>query len=74
MEDAQHRLTQEDKSIYVVDVPNASLRSDVLHFDANGAQELGNKMFQFIEKKKLLSKYCSILATPHFTVSLDFFY
>ena len=54
MEDAQHRLTLEDKSIYVVDVPNASLRSDVLHFDANGAQELGNKMFQFIEKKKLL--------------------
>lgn len=54
MEDAQHRLTQEDKSIYVVDVPNASLRSDVLHFDTNGAQELGNKMFQFIEKKKLL--------------------
>lgn len=49
-----NRLTQEDKSIYVVDVPNASLRSDVLHFDANGAQELGNKMFQFIEKKKLL--------------------
>ena len=32
--------------------PNASLRCDVLHFDANGALELGNKMFQFIEKKK----------------------
>ena len=32
----------------------ASLRSDVLHFDAKGAQELGNKMFQLIEKKKLL--------------------
>ena len=54
VEDAQHRLAQEDKNIYVVDVPNASLRSDVLHFDAEGAQELGNKMFQLIEKKKLL--------------------
>ena len=40
--------------IFVVDVPNASLCSDVLHFDAEGAQELGNKMFQLIEKKKLL--------------------
>ena len=54
VEDAQHQLAQEDKNIYVVDVPNASLRSDVLHFDAEGAQELGNKMFQLIEKKKLL--------------------
>ena len=54
VEDAQHRLAQEDKNIYVVDVPNASLCSDVLHFDAEGAQELGNKMFQLIEKKKLL--------------------
>lgn len=54
VEDAQHQLAQEDKNIYVVDVPNASLRSDVLHFDAEGAQKLGNKMFQLIEKKKLL--------------------
>ena len=54
VEDAQHRLAQEDKNIYMVDVPNASLRSDVLHFDAEGAQELGNKMFKLIEKKKLL--------------------
>jgi len=54
VEDAQHQLAKEDKNIYVVDVPNASLRSDVLHFDAAGAQELGNKMFQLIEKQKLL--------------------
>jgi len=54
VEDAQHQLAKEDKNIYVVDVPNASLRSDVLHFDAAGAQELGNKIFQLIEKQKLL--------------------
>lgn len=35
-------------------MPNACLRSDILHFDAEGAQELGFKMFQLIEKKKLL--------------------
>lgn len=54
VENAQHQLAKEDKNIYVVDVPNASLRSDVLHFDAAGALELGNKMFQLIEKQKLL--------------------
>ena len=54
VEDAQHRLAQEDKNIYVVDVPNASLGKDVLHFDAIGAQELGNKMYQVIEKHQLL--------------------
>ena len=54
VEDAQHQLAKEDKNIYVVDVPNANLRSDVLHFDAAGAQELGNKMFQLIERQKLL--------------------
>lgn len=54
VEDAQHRLAKEDKNIYVVDVPDASLRSDVLHFDAAGAEELGGKMFKLIEKKKLL--------------------
>ena len=54
VEDAQHRLAKEDKNIYVVDVPDATLRDDVLHFDAAGAQELGNKMFQIVEKHKLL--------------------
>lgn len=54
VEDAQHRLAREDKNIFVVDVPEANLQRDMLHFNASGAQELGNKMFDLIEKRKLL--------------------
>ena len=54
VEDAQKKLANEDANIYLVEVPNASLGSDVLHFNAEGATELGTKMYQLIKRKKLL--------------------
>lgn len=54
VEEAKHQLAKEDKNIYVVDVPDASLRKDVLHFDAAGAEELGAKVYNLLIDKKIL--------------------
>ena len=42
---AQIRLANEDKNIHLVDVHDATLRSDNMHFDAAGAELLGRKVY-----------------------------
>ena len=56
VEAAKHRLAQGDANIYVVDVPDASLRSDQLHFDAAGASELGTKIYDTLMQQHILTK------------------
>lgn len=42
---AQIRLANEDKNVHLVDVHDATLRADNLHFDAAGAELLGRKVY-----------------------------
>lgn len=49
VESAQRRLAQEDRNVYFVEVPDASLQSDHLHFDAEGAELLGKKIYQQLQ-------------------------
>lgn len=42
---AQKRLANEDKNIHLVDVHDATLRADNMHFDAAGAELLGRKVY-----------------------------
>lgn len=46
VEETQKRLAREDKHVYLIEVPDASLQQDHLHFDAAGAELLGHKMYQ----------------------------
>ena len=43
--DALYRLQQEDPNFHVVDVSDATLREDKIHFDAAGAELLGMRMY-----------------------------
>lgn len=54
IEQAKIRLAQEDRHIYFVPVPEASLGRDEIHFDAKGAEFLGTEIYRLIEKEKLL--------------------
>jgi acetyl esterase/lipase len=45
VEEAQLRLTKKLDHVYWVDVHDASLRSDNIHFDAAGAEMLGRKVY-----------------------------
>lgn len=45
VEEAQKRLTKTDRNTYFIDVHNATLQSDNLHFDAAGAELLGRKVY-----------------------------
>ena len=44
--DALYKLAQEDKNFYVVDASDLPLLRDRLHFNAQGAQELGQRIFE----------------------------
>lgn len=41
VEDAMHRLADEDADVYVIDMADAELQADRLHFTAEGAERLG---------------------------------
>ena len=44
--DALYKLAQEDKYFYVIDASDLPLLRDNLHFNAQGAQELGQRVFE----------------------------
>ena len=44
--DAQLRLAQEDNNFHVVDASDASLLPDKIHFDAAGAELLGQRIYE----------------------------
>ena len=47
---ALKRLQREDSHFYVVDASDATIQKDCLHFDADGAELLGRRMYaQLIE-------------------------
>lgn len=54
VEEAKHRLAAEDKNIYYVDAEGATLRTDVIHFDAGGAKLLGQRVFETLIKNKII--------------------
>lgn len=56
VEAAQRRLSQEDKNVHLVEVPDASLQGDHLHFDVQGAEMLGKKMYNKLVELKLAGK------------------
>ena len=43
--EALYRLQSEDQNFHVVDVSDATLREDKIHFDATGAELLGMRMY-----------------------------
>ena len=52
--DALHRLAAEDKHFYVVEAEDLTLQRDRLHFDAEGAQTLGERVFNEMKKQKIV--------------------
>lgn len=56
MEDAQKRLQAEDKNIYLVPVENAPMQSDNMHFNAEGGELLGKKIYNKLVDLKLAGK------------------
>jgi len=52
VEKAMYKLQKEDKNFYVVDASDLSLLPDQLHFDAEGAKILGERMYEVVRKLK----------------------
>jgi len=45
-----HRLAEEDPNFHVVDIEDASIQRDRLHFDSNGAELLGRRVYERLTK------------------------
>ena len=52
--DALMRLERDDKHFHVVDASDLPLLRDRLHFNAEGAQSLGNRVFAKMKEKKIV--------------------
>jgi len=46
VEKGMRKLAKKDKNVYLIDMSDATLLSDQLHFDAPSAERLGNRMFE----------------------------
>lgn len=62
VEEAQMRLTREDKNVYLIDVHDAPLQRDNIHFDATGAELLGRKMYNKLVSLHLAGKNAKSLS------------
>lgn len=51
--DALYAIEREDKNFHVVDASDLTLLSDSLHFDAQGAQTLGERVFSKLKELRL---------------------
>jgi hypothetical protein len=50
VEEAMKRLAKEDKNTYLIDMSDAELMGDRLHFNQNSAEYLGKQMYEQIKK------------------------
>lgn len=62
VEAAQEQLQKEDKHFYFIPVPNASLQDDNMHFDAQGAELLGKKIYNKLVDLHLAGKHAHKVA------------
>lgn len=56
VENGQRKLAEEDKNVYFIPVPEASMQSDRMHFDEHGAELLGKKVYNKLVELKLAGK------------------
>ena len=49
VEDAMKRFAKEDKNAYLIDMSDAELMGDRLHFNQNSAEYLGKQMYEQIK-------------------------
>lgn len=63
VEDAQKRLQAEDKNIHIVPVENAPMQSDNIHFNAEGGELLGKKIYNKLVELKLAGKKAKLIPT-----------
>ena len=54
MVDALYRLAADDNNFYVVEAADLTLLRDRLHFDARGAQILGERVFETMKEKSII--------------------
>ncbi len=54
VEEAQKRVAAEDPNCYVIDMKNATLLSDNLHFDRQATEYLGKKMYNLLVELALV--------------------
>ncbi len=48
------KLADEDPNVYMIDVESAELLDDQLHFTANSAVNLGNRMYRLMLENDIL--------------------
>ena len=66
---AMYRLQQEDANFHVVDVSDATLGRDQIHFDAAGAELLGKRMFQKVQE--ILKKDVPVVKWDKYSLIID---
>ena len=57
VEEAMKRLAKEDKNAYLIDMSDAELMGDRLHFNQNSAEYLGKQMYEQIKKTAMKRLY-----------------
>lgn len=62
VEAGQKKLQSEDPNVYLIEVPDATLQQDIMHFDAAGGELLGKKMYNKLVDLKLAGKNAKHLA------------
>lgn len=71
IEDAMYKLASEDKNFYVVDMADAELQQDQLHFTAKSAEYLGKQMYNklvelgVVEKDPLEGKTIGVIGDSY---------
>ena len=53
VENAQRRLQAEDPNFHFIEMTDATIQSDMMHFDAHSAEQLGKKIYDKLKELKL---------------------
>ena len=65
VEDAQRRLQKEDSNFHFIDMADASIQPDMMHFDAASAEQLGKKVYEKLKELGLTSPLSSYHSPPY---------
>lgn len=73
VEEAQKQVAEELANVYYIDMSDAGLRSDALHFDSAWTEYLGKKMYNMLVNKNIIEGEEIEVEKPHVADELDVF-
>lgn len=71
VEEAQKQVAEELANVYYIDMSDAGLRSDALHFDSAWTEYLGKKMYNMLVNKNIIEGEEIEVEKPHIPSASD---